>query len=45
MTADVHRGQYEPVDLLLPSRDPFYDEPADVAALAPGEIIRCRQVE
>ncbi len=46
MTTGVHRGEHEPADVLLPVHDPFYDEPADVAALAPpGDIIRCRQVE
>lgn len=30
---------------LRPSEDPFYDEPDDVAALAPGTIVRSRQVD
>lgn len=30
---------------LLPSADPFFDAPDDVASLAPGEVIRSRQVE
>ncbi|MDO9454800.1 lipase family protein [Nocardioides sp.] len=29
---------------LRPGDDPFYDEPADVAGLAPGTIVRSRQV-
>ncbi len=30
---------------LRPGHDPFYDAPADVAAMAPGTIVRSRQVQ
>ncbi|MGC4960872.1 lipase family protein [Gordonia sp. DT101] len=33
------------VPLVLPTQDSFYDEPADLRAMRPGEIIRSRQVE
>ncbi|MEV6060847.1 lipase family protein [Nocardia asteroides] len=35
----------EPDYALLPSRDPFMDCPADIAAIAPGAVIRSRPVD
>lgn len=34
-----------PSRLPIPTEDPFFDAPADVAALRPGEVIRSRQVQ
>lgn len=32
------------VSVTLPSEDPFYQQPADIASYKPGQVIRIRQV-
>lgn len=36
---------YDLLPILPPDRDPWYDDPADLAAYAPGQIVRTREVQ